>query len=62
MAKAASVMGTHIDSVSAEAQRTLSQAGSVLADTTSLSATVTDLQRTVDRFADQLSSEGREAA
>ena len=57
MARAASVMGTHIDSVSAEAQRTLSQAGSMLSDTTSLSTTVTDLQRTVDRFANQLSNE-----
>jgi methyl-accepting chemotaxis protein len=57
MAKAASVMGTHIDSVAAEAQRTLSQASSVLADTTSLSTTVTDLQLTVDRFAEQLSRE-----
>ncbi len=57
MAKAASVMGTHIDSVSVEAQRTLSQAGSVLADTTSLSIAVTDLQKTVDRFANQLSKE-----
>jgi methyl-accepting chemotaxis protein len=57
MARAASVMGGHIGSVAAEAQRTLAQAGSVLSDTTSLSTTVMDLQRTVDRFANQLSLE-----
>ena len=62
MVKAASVMGAHIDSVSAEAQQTLSQAGSLLADTTSLSETVLGLQQTVDRFATQLNSEGRQAA